>query len=418
MRIGIIADDFTGATDIASFLVENGLTTIQFNGTPNSFEVPNTDAIVISLKSRSCPVDEAVNDSLVALEWLKNQGCDKFYFKYCSTFDSTKTGNIGPVTDALMEALGCENTIVCPALPVNGRCVINGHLFVHHQLLNESGMRDHPVTPMLESKVDSLMERQSKGQVDSLFYTDVDQGAAYLNKCMTQLFNSGVSYVVFDAFNDEHLRVIAEASIDLPLVTGGSGLAAGIAQVVTKDRPNKVQSGEVPPVGLSVVLSGSCSEMTNSQVNLYKSLAPHFEVDIGECIHNSEYAEEICRWVMSNQKNELAPMVYATASKEQLKIIQNKYGEKLSSETVEVLFSKISHQLQKMDVVNFIVAGGETSGSVTKALKVEGLDIGAQIVPGVPWVKALYLPVFLALKSGNFGDVDFFVKAQKMIVKK
>ncbi|MEJ2913662.1 3-oxo-tetronate kinase [Pseudoalteromonas sp. C12FD-1] len=421
MRIGVIADDFTGATDIASFLVVNGLSAIQYSGTPKKTinTAASTDAIVISLKSRSCLVNEAISDSLEALEWLKAQGCSKFYFKYCSTFDSTSQGNIGPVTDALLEALNCKHTIVCPALPVNGRCVINGHLFVNHQRLNESGMKDHPVTPMLESKVELLMNNQSKGLATSVFYNDVEKGSEHLKKTMDTLFDKGSNYIVVDAFTDQHLNIIAQASFELPLVTGGSGLAAGIAQSFKNKSLRKTQLKSITPLAApSVVISGSCSQMTNAQVNMYLNLAPHFQVDVGECINNSAYDDEICQWVLNHQNTDLAPLVYATAPKEQLKITQNKYGEEKSSAAVEALFAKVCKKLQFAGVKNFVVAGGETSGSVTKALDVEALEIGAQIVPGVPWVKALNTSIFLALKSGNFGDIDFFIKAQQLITHK
>ncbi|MBH0094764.1 four-carbon acid sugar kinase family protein, partial [Pseudoalteromonas sp. SCQQ13] len=229
MLLGVIADDFTGATDIAGFLVEHGMRTVQLNDVPHSNTVVDADAVVVSLKTRSCPVEQAIEQSLAALKWLQQQGCQQFYFKYCSTFDSTAKGNIGPVTDALLAALGESFTIVCPALPVNGRTVFNGHLFVLGEPLNESGMRNHPVTPMTDSSLVRLMNSQSQGEAGLVNYQTIEQGAEAITNQFAELQSAGKRYAVVDAFNSAHLATLGKAAKSLKLITGGSGLAAGIA---------------------------------------------------------------------------------------------------------------------------------------------------------------------------------------------
>lgn len=418
MLLGVIADDFTGATDIAGFLVENGMRTIQLNGIPTGDFDASADAVVISLKSRSCPVDEAVTDSVTALKWLQSQGCQQFYFKYCSTFDSTAEGNIGPVTDALLAELGEDFTMVCPALPINGRTVYNGHLFVFGELLSDSGMRNHPVTPMTDSSVVRMMDAQSEGVSGLVNFQTIEQGSDAITARFNELKAQGIRYVVVDAFNAEHLVTLGQAAKSLKLITGGSGLAVGIAKNWTEhfaDQSDAKNAGS-PIKAPTVVFSGSCSVMTNQQVAVYKQLAPHFAIDVKACLTNDQYANEVFGWVMTNNQGEFAPLVYATADAGALKAIQEEYGAQASSHAVEQFFSQLAIKLQQHGVKNFIVAGGETSGVVTQSLAVKGFHIGPQIAPGVPWVKSVEGELSLALKSGNFGDENFFAKAQSFFL--
>jgi len=414
MLLGVIADDFTGATDIAGFLVENGMRTIQLNGIPNEAIDVSADAVVISLKSRSCPTGEAITDSLAALKWLQSQGCQQFYFKYCSTFDSTAEGNIGPVTDALLAELGEDFTIVCPALPVNGRTVYNGHLFVFGDLLSDSGMRNHPVTPMTDANLMRLMDAQSAGTSGLVNFQTIEQGSQAVTARFQALQTQGHRYAVVDAFNAEHLVTLGESAKSFKLITGGSGLAAGIAKNWAEhlaDQSAAKQAGH-PLKAATVVFSGSCSVMTNQQVAIYKTQAPHFAIDVKACLTNDEYVNQVFDWVMTNSQADLAPLVYATADASKLKAIQEEYGAHASSHAVEQLFSQLAIKLQQHGVKNFIVAGGETSGVVTQNLAVKGFHIGPQIAPGVPWVKSIAGELSLALKSGNFGDENFFATAQ------
>ncbi|WP_326001459.1 3-oxo-tetronate kinase [Serratia rubidaea] len=414
MLLGVIADDFTGATDIASFLVENGLSTVQLNGIPDSDAAVDAQAVVISLKSRSCPAEQAVAQSLQALTWLQRQGCQRFYFKYCSTFDSTARGNIGPVTDALLDALGESQTVISPALPVNGRTVYQGYLFVMDQLLSESGMRNHPVTPMTDSNLLRLMEAQAAGRCGLIDAAVMDAGADDVRARLQQLAQQGVRYVVLDTLNEQHLLTQGAALKAMKLVTGGSGLAIGLARQWAQPGQTQAQAAGTPQGEKAVVLSGSCSTMTNKQVARYRQQAVAQAIDVARCIGEDErarYARELSDWVQV-QSGDLAPLLYATAEPEALRQTQQQYGVDIASQAVEALFAALVQLLHQAGFRRFIVAGGETSGVVTQALAIRGFHIGPCISPGVPWVRAIEQPVSLALKSGNFGDENFFARAQ------
>lgn len=415
MKIGVIADDFTGATDIAGFLVAGGLTTTQMIGVPDADAQVDADAVVISLKSRSNPAAEAVADSLAALDWLWARGCAQIYQKYCSTFDSTAEGNIGPVADALMEALGTDITVICPALPVNGRSIYLGHLFVGQDLLQDSGMRDHPITPMRDSSLIRLMEGQAQGRCGLVDAATVDQGPQAVRDRIAALRADGVRYVVLDAINDAHLATLGQAVADMALVTGGSGLGYSIARAVSDGADAQAQDAGAPLAGPAVVISGSCSVMTNRQVAAYRDLAPTLDVDVDRCLSDADaYGAELAEWVLA-QPQARAPIITATADPARLREIQGQHGP-AASEAVERTFAVAAAHLAEGGITRFIVAGGETSGSVTQALKVTGFAIGPQIAPGVPWVRAVDKPLSLALKSGNFGAETFFTDAQEVRV--
>ncbi|TBT84952.1 four-carbon acid sugar kinase family protein [Propioniciclava sinopodophylli] len=411
IRLGVIADDFTGATDIAGFLVSNGLSAVQVNGVPEG-PLPQADAIVVSLKSRSIPADEAVSMSLAALDALRAAGAERILFKYCSTFDSTPAGNIGPVTDALMAALGADLTVICPSLPVNGRTVYQGHLFVGDVLLSESGMRNHPVTPMTDPNLVRVMEAQSSGRAGVVPFAVIQQGPDATRAALARLAEDGVRYAVLDTLTDVDLTTIGAATVDLPLTTGGSGLGAGVARALATGTDG-VQSAPWQPVeGRTVVLSGSCSVMTNAQVAAYRADAPALSVDVDRLVADPDaYRAEVLAWVLA-QPAEPAPLVYATAGPDEVSRLQEAHGAAEVSEAVEALFGWLARELSAAGVRRFVVAGGETSGSVTTALGVDGFHVGPQIAPGVPWVRSLDDRTELALKSGNFGDVDFFTRAQ------
>ncbi|AEV29072.1 hypothetical protein SpiGrapes_1258 [Sphaerochaeta pleomorpha str. Grapes] len=403
MRLGVIADDFTGATDMAGFLADNGMATVMFNGVPARQAREGHEAIVVSLKIRSCPVEEAKHQALEALRFLIGSGCTRFYYKYCSTFDSTHEGNIGPVIDALLEYLQISQTVICPSLPVNGRTVYQGYLFVHDQLLHESGMKNHPVTPMADAKLSRLMEGQSKGVCSHIFYQDIAQGPRRIRERIEEERRAGANYLIVDALNEQDLFSIAEATNDFLLLTGGSGLAVPLACQIAS---SKGFSPFIPERRKGVVIAGSCSVCTLQQVAEYKKYAPSFFLDSHECLHNSQYAREVASWVLSQSAGELSPLVYATTEQ------PDKAGN--AGPAIEATFSALTKLLAKQGIQNFIVAGGETSAVVVAALAVEGFEIGPKIDPGVPWVRSLDKAFQLVLKSGNFGEVDFFRKAQKM----
>lgn len=413
LQLGIIADDFTGASDIASFLVENGLRTVQMNGIPQRPLPDGVDAVVISLKSRSNPIDEAIAQSLAALDWLRAQNCRQFYFKYCSTFDSTAQGNIGPVTDALLDALGEDFTVISPALPVNGRTIFNGYLFVGEVLLNESGMRNHPITPMTDASLIRLMDAQSRGKTGLVAYPDVARGAARVRERFAELRRDGYRYAVLDSVDNSQLAVLAEACADLPLLTGGSGLGAYVAARLSGGK--KGSDAFVPPKAPTVILSGSCSVMTNKQVAAYKAIAPTRFVEAERCIHEGDaYVAELAQWAAVNLGGEYAPLLYATVPPDELKAIQQRFGVEKASHAIEQTFAALAVRLKGQGVRNFINAGGETSSIVVQQLGIDGFHIGRQIAPGVPWLRVLDGDIYLALKSGNFGSEDFFAHAQGM----
>jgi len=418
-KLGVIADDFTGATDIAGFLVSNGVTTVQTNSVPSLDFNVEADSYVVSLKSRSCTKEEAVKGSLAALNWLQGQGCEQIYFKYCSTFDSTEKGNIGPVTDALMKALDTNQTVLCPALPINKRTVYKGYLFVNDQLISESGMRYHPVTPMRDSKLSRLMESQSEGKTDTLTLDILLEGVEAVRRFLSRSRDRGFRYVVLDAISQEHRDVAALAIGDMPLVTGGSGLAASMAKLdpENKEKINVAISTGRPKVAKTIIFSGSCSEATNRQVACYNNSADGLKIDIDALLQDqSTYTKEVLSWLIPRLDDPFAPLVYATAPAEELEISKERYPAGLVEHAVEEFFGNLAIELQKIGVRNFIIAGGETSGKIVQSLGISAFHIGPQIDPGVPWVKAVDQDVYLALKSGNFGADDFFLKAQNEMI--
>ncbi|NCC65795.1 MAG: four-carbon acid sugar kinase family protein, partial [Spirochaetia bacterium] len=320
MKLGVIADDFTGAVDIAGFLVEGGMQTMMCSMPVDTQDLGSVDAIVMSLKIRSIPAKHAVKEALNALAFLQQAGCNRFYYKYCSTFDSTKEGNIGPVTDALRKALGEKTTLICPALPINGRTVFHGYLFVNDDLLNDSAMRHHPLNPMLDAKLERLIAMQSSSKCGHIFYNAVAKGVVAVQQKREALENEGVENLIVDVIDDEDLVTIAEATKDMRLVTGGSGLAIGMAKVRAKDLglEPKQKPAFIPKHDKAVVLAGSCSAMMQKQVEYYRNLAPSLSLDEELCVNDPDYIESVAKWVLDHQHLGLAPLVYATRSPEQL----------------------------------------------------------------------------------------------------
>jgi len=415
MKLGVIADDFTGATDIAGFLVENGIQTIQILNEPGEDVDIQADAYVVSLKSRSCPPEEAVGMSLRTLEWLLWKKCTHIYFKYCSTFDSTREGNIGPVADAILKRLGEKMTVVCPALPVNGRTVYQGYLFVYDQLLNESGMKNHPVTPMLDAKVGRILGSQTNGKIGEVGTFLIENGPEAVKNRLAELKAHGCRYAVLDTLNDAHLDCLAKAVQDFRFLTGGSGLAAGLARLWRSKGPaeEKAENSARPSRNKTVILSGSCSLATNRQVTRYKERASSIFIDAWKIIHEPGYIEEIVRWTEQHLNEKYAPMLYATKTPEELSKSKEEFGDNSVGGMIESFFGSLALRFMEVGVRNFIVAGGETAGKIVQSMKLKAFFIGPQIAPGVPWTKSVDRDVYLALKSGNFGDDDFFRKAQE-----
>ena len=423
MILGVIADDFTGATDVASMLVRAGLRTALVIGVPNGAP-PAADAIVVALKSRTVPAADAVRESLAALRWLQDAAGDgglrQCYFKYCSTFDSTPAGNIGPVTDALMDALSDQPnagfSIACPAFPENGRTVFRGHLFVGDELLSDSGMRNHPLTPMTDANLVRVLQAQCRCRVGLIRHDTVAQGAAAVRERIAVLRAEGVAVAVADAISNADLRVLGESCADLPLLTAGSGLALGLPDAYAARgwvQPDAQAARLDAMHGAAAVLSGSCSLATNAQVTAWQAAGrPAFAVDVRALARGEPVAERALAWAKERIADEPV-LVFATAPADALNAVQAELGAAQAGAWVEACLAQVAMGLVDAGVRRLVVAGGETSGAVVQALRVSTLRIGNAICPGVPWTQAEHAgaPLWLALKSGNFGGPGFFTDA-------
>jgi len=419
MKLGIIADDFTGATDIASMLVRGGLPTVQLIGVPgaNTPVDPAAQAVVVALKSRTIAAEQAVAQSLAALAWLQAQGATRFIFKVCSTFDSTPQGNIGPVAEALMQALGSGQCVVCPAYPENGRSVFKGHLFVGDSLLSDSGMRDHPLTPMTDASLVRVMQAQSRQRVGLLAREVVAQGPQAITEGLARLWQQGTAHVVADAIDNTDLLALAQGCAHLPLWVAGSGLALGLPALLASQDGVALQAGadrlQAPGSSRAAVLAGSCSVATRGQVARWQAAGrPARALDVLGLAAGRPVVQEALQWAVSQAD---APLLYATAEPDALRAVQAALGVEAAGALVESAMGQLARGLVEAGVRRLVVAGGETSGAVVQALAVQALRIGAAICPGVPWTEALGRSgtdtLHLALKSGNFGSPDFFAEA-------
>ncbi len=415
--LGCIADDFTGGTDLAGMLVKAGMRTVQLIGVPDQPLPPDVDAVVIALKSRTSPVGEAVAESLAALHWLRQAGCRQFFFKYCSTFDSAPHGNIGPVAEALMRALDCGFSIACPAFPANGRTLYKGHLFVGDVPLSESGMRNHPLTPMTDANLVRVLQQQAQRKVGLVDYTIVSQGAAAIRERFAALRQQDHALAIVDALCDADLEAIGAACADLPLVTGGSGVALGLPQNFRRRgllAPDTVADGLPRTGGLRAVIAGSCSLATQRQVEVMRAAFPSFHIDPLRLARGEDVVALALDWAAGHIAQQ-AVLFYATATPQAVRQVQAELGVEQAGKLVENALATLACGLVRAGVDQMIVAGGETSGAVVQALGVKGLRIGPEIDPGVPWTSTFggdgRRPLALALKSGNFGSEDCFLKA-------
>jgi uncharacterized protein YgbK (DUF1537 family) len=414
--LGCIADDFTGATDLANNLVRAGMRAVQTIGVPNAPLAVEANAVVVALKSRTIPAQEAVAQSLAALAWLREQGARQIYFKYCSTFDSTPAGNIGPVAEALMDALGCDFAIATPAFPDNGRTVFKGHLFVGDVPLNESGMRNHPLTPMTDANLVRVLQAQCRHPVGLIEYRTVAQGAAAIRERIAQLRAAGTGLAIVDAISNSDLMHIGAAVADHPLVSAGSGVAIGLPAnfgIAPSSRASELPRAE----GHRAIVSGSCSVATNEQVREFiASGGRAFALDPMRIARGDDIAAQALAWARPLLQHGPV-LVYSTAQPEAVKAAQAQLGTAQAGAMVERALAQVASGLVEAGVRQLVVAGGETSGACVQALGVTQLQIGPQIDPGVPWCHARVdgQGLHLALKSGNFGAPDFFRKAFGML---
>jgi 3-dehydrotetronate 4-kinase len=413
MLLGCIADDFTGASDLANTLAKGGMASTQFVGVPDGPTSASCEAGVVSLKSRTITAADAVAQSLAALDWLLAQGCRQILFKYCSTFDSTPEGNIGPVAEALLERLG-GIAVVCPVFPATGRTLFHGHLFVNGQLLSETGMRNHPLTPMSDPDIRRWLRLQTKGEVGLVAYPVVRQGAGAIRAALEQEAAAGRRLVVTDAVVDEDLTALGEAIADHRLVTGGSGIALGLPANFSKAG---LLSGKgstfTGASGKAAALSGSCSTQSLAQVEAFARRHPVLGLLPDAVMDGSMSVQRAFDWAM--ERIDAMPMVYSSAAPQSVKAMQEKYGRERVAGVIEHFMGQLAVRLTRAGVTRLVVGGGETSGAVVTALGVAAFAIGPEIDPGVPALAVGGSPLRLALKSGNFGGLDFYEKAAKVL---
>jgi uncharacterized protein YgbK (DUF1537 family) len=416
IKLGCIADDFTGATDLANNLVRAGMRVVQTIGVPRGALSAQADAVVVALKSRTIAPADAVAQSLAALHWLRNAGAQQTYFKICSTFDSTAQGNIGPVAEALMDTLGARFSLATPAFPDNGRTVFKGHLFVGDVLLSDSGMRDHPLTPMTDANLVRVLQAQCRRRVGLVDHRCVAAGPQAIRQRIQELQAQGFQMAIADAVSNEDLMRLGQALAGAPLVTAGSGVAIGLPQNFGIS-PSAAASKLPAASGARAVVSGSCSQATNRQVAAFVNAGgAAFALDALRAASGADIASEALAWARKHLPQNPV-LVYSTAEPDAVKAVQQQLGVQAAGTLMEDSLAAVARGLvRKLGVQQLVVAGGETSGACVQALEIAQLQIGPQIDPGVPWCHATPAGagrggLHIALKSGNFGTDDFFTKA-------
>ncbi len=420
MLIGAVADDITGATDLCLMLAREGLRTVQIIGLPGGqTELPEADAIVIALKSRSIAAAQAVEMSVAAARLLQAGGAEQLLFKYCSTFDSTDEGNIGPVAEALLALTGGDLTIACPSFPAAGRTTYHGHLFVGDVLLSDSPLKDHPLNPMHDANLVRVLGRQTRLPVGLVTIDTIRQGEAAVRRAFAAQAAAGKRIVIVDTLEDEDLRIIGAACSDMRLVTGGSGIALGLAANFL--RAGKVaarppQTRMAAPKGRAVILAGSCSEATRGQVAAARAAGfPALALDVDALLGGGQTATSLAAWAIAQPQDRI-PLIYSSAEPRELLAIQARLGQHSAGALVETTLAEVGRILQGAGFSRYLIAGGETSGAVVARLGVTALEIGPEIAPGVPWTRSISGPdLALTLKSGNFGGEDFFLKAWSLL---
>lgn len=420
MLIGVIADDFTGASDIANTLAkglegQGGLATAQFLGVPDTPAPKDIDVGVVALKSRSIPADEAIAQSLEALKWLQAQGCKQIIFKYCSTFDSTPQGNIGQVGEALAKALGVKGVIACPAFPTVGRTIYQGHLFVHDKLLNESGLENHPINPMTDADLRRWLALQCETPVGFVASETLNEGAEAVAEGLQKATDAGQTLVIVDAISDADLITIGKAVANAPLLTGGSGIALGLpANFIDAGLAKASSIGAEGVAGPDAILAGSCSGATREQLDIHTKNHPVYPIDVEGVMNGSVTPDDVVAFMKENQGK--APLAYSSGTPAEVGALQEKFGREAVSAKLDAFFGDTAKMLIENGIKRLVVAGGETSGAVVSALDLGALRIAQEIDPGVPALfSAGEEPIGLALKSGNFGAPDFFEKSLKVL---
>jgi uncharacterized protein YgbK (DUF1537 family) len=406
--VGFIADDITGATDLASVLATRGLDVRMAFGS-DTLPADTGDAVVVALKIRSVPAIEACDAAVEAAKALRAIGVEQIFSKYCSTFDSTAEGNIGPIADALLDLTGSARVVHCPSYPANGRTVYQGHLFVWEELLSDSPMRNHPLNPMHDSQLRRVLAEQTAHPVDSVHLSTVDQGIGAISARLVEIGdrNGAVHHVIADAVRDSDLDKIAAAAAADRVAAGGAAFGAAFAVAAHARSGSRLsvdaRISTLPP-GPAAILAGSLSRATRQQVAEFAG--PTLTLSLRDLVDGDAALRQATEFVERRLSDR--PMLITTD--------HNSFGapvaEALSpaevSRRVELAMGRIAVALERFGVRRFIIAGGETSGAVAEALKLQSARIGPDISVGVPWIVAEDRGLALAFKSGNFGGPSFF----------
>ena len=422
LALGCIADDYTGASDLANTLTRCGLRTVQTIGVPSDdLALPEVDAVVVSLKSRSIEAGLAVSRSRAAEKWLRGHGARHVLFKICSTFDSTDAGNIGPVMDALRADSGDPIVLVTPAFPETGRTVYQGNLFVGAVPLNESPLRDHPLNPMHDSNLVRVLARQSKTKIGLVDLADMARGPDAVRARLADLSKKGFGAAIADAVFERDLETLGTVALDHRLSVGASGLGLGLARalvasgLVKSNAPNATSG--VPVGGAAACLAGSCSQATLQQIASAEATMAVLHLDPDQAVAGKDEARRALAWAMDRLKQ--GPILIASSSTpQQVTALQARHGRDKAGHAIEQAMADIAEGLVKLGVRRLVVAGGETSGAVVDRLEIPGFLVGAEIAAGVPVLRAVGArqgPMLLALKSGNFGGPEFFSDALKLM---
>ncbi|GGD33239.1 3-oxo-tetronate kinase [Aureimonas glaciei] len=416
LRLGAIADDYTGASDLANTLTRNGLRTVQTIGVPaDDLVLPDVDAVVIALKSRSIPAAEAVEKSLAACRWLEARGAGHILFKVCSTFDSTDEGNIGPVTDALRQATGEVIVLVTPAFPETGRTLYQGNLFVAGVPLAESPMKDHPLNPMRDSDLRRVLARQSEKPVGLIPLATVAAGDGAVGQRLAALAGEGFGAAIADAVFDADLEILGRAALRQRLSVGASGLGLGLARALADGPPMSAAAPFEALGGPAACLAGSCSAATLRQITAAEATMPVLRLDAEALLAKGGAVEKAIAWA-STRLADGPVLVASSASPDAVAALQARHGGAVVGTAIEAAFAEIAAGLVALGVRRLVVAGGETSGAVVDRLGLSAFALGPEIAPGVPVLRSLGgTDMRLALKSGNFGGPDFFRDALSMM---
>jgi uncharacterized protein YgbK (DUF1537 family) len=422
LSLGCIADDYTGASDLANTLTRCGLRTVQTIGVPaGDLALPEVDAVVVSLKSRSIEAGLAVSRSREAEKWLRGRGASHVLFKICSTFDSTDKGNIGPVMDALRADSSDAIVLVTPAFPETGRTVYMGNLFVGSVPLNESPLKDHPLNPMHDSNLVRVLARQSKTKIGLVDLAVLSRGADVVRERLAELAGHGVGAAIVDAVFDRDLETIGSVALDHRVSVGASGIGLGLARALVasrKVRPDtSAAMADAPVGGPAACLAGSCSQATLGQIANAERVMPVLHLDPERVVAGREEARRAMAW--AKERLERGPVLIASSSTpDQVAAVQARHGRDAAGHAIEQAMADIAEGLVRSGVRRLVVAGGETSGAVVDRLGIPGFLVGAEIAAGVPVLRAVGAQksgaqgdMLLALKSGNFGGPEFFSDA-------